>query len=213
MPMRIRPSPQPCLMDYLWAHPAGVTRSEAAVHCSITYWSARYWLDRKVALGMCRVERIWTIRHFVRRVIYYPIIPVKEMVDVTIVIYSVCTGKKKEYEYRFQGFYDVDALRNVETGVIDYSAELTVNQIGECLMDFRLRWGWLPYGVPAPGVDEPVWVETSEFERIDEPRGASCKGLSKIEWGEEVYFGRILEIIYRPTDEEKEAFKKHVGRS
>jgi len=211
MPLRIRPSPQPCLMDYLWAHPAGVTRSEAAAHCGITYWSARYWLDKKVSLGKCRVERIWTIRHFVRRVIYYPIIPIKEMVDITIVIYSVCVGKKGQYKYRFQGFYDIDAWRGTETGIVDYDSELTMKEIRECMDDFRVRWGWKMYGVPAPGAEEPVWIETSSFERIDEPRGAALKFLSKVEEGAEVYFSSFLEIIYRPSKEEIERFKSYGG--
>lgn len=211
--MRIRPSPQPCLIDFILSRPAGITRSEAAERCGITYWSARYWLDKKVEEGKCRVDRIWAVRHFVRRVIYYPIIAVREMVDVTIVIYSTCEGKKGEYKYRFQGFYDVDALRDIDTGVIDYSAELTMKEIRECMADFRVRWGWKVYGVPAPGTSEPEWVETSQFERIDEPRGASLKALSKVEEGEEVYWGAFVRTIYSPTDEEKEVFKKLVGAS
>lgn len=134
-----------------------------------------------------------------------------EMVDVTIVIYSVCRGKKGQYDYRFQGFYDVDAWRSIVTGVIGYDAELTLKEIGECLVDFRMRWGWKLYGVPAAGVEEPVWVETSEFERVDEPRGASVKGLSKIEDDEEVYFGKVIEIIYRPREEEIRKFKAYGG--
>ena len=207
--MRVKPSPQPCLMDYLLTHPAGIMRGEAAGHCGITYWSARYWLDKKVREEKCRVERIWTVRHFVRRVIYYPIIPVKEMVDVTIVIYSVCKGKTGQYDYRFQGFYDIDAWRVADTGVIDYDAELTLKEIRECMSDFRVRWGWKPYGAPAPGTEEPIWIETSEFEREDIPRGASLKALSKIEEDEEVYFGKIVETVYRPTDGDIEGFKRY----
>jgi len=211
MPLRVRPSPQPCLLDFLESRPVGITRTEAAGHCGITYWSARYYLDKKVVEGKARVERIWTIRNFVRRVTYYPVIPVKEMVDITIVIYSVCVGKKGQYKYRFQGFYDVDAWRDTETGIVDYDSELTVMEIRECAEDFRMRWGWNRYGVPAPGAEEPAWVETSSFERVTEPRGASLKFLSKVEEGEEVYFAQFLEIIYRPSVDEVERYKIYGG--
>jgi hypothetical protein len=211
MPLRVRPSPQPCLLDFLESRPVGITRTEAAGHCGITYWAARYYLDKKVVEGKARVERIWTIRHFVRRVIYYPVIKLREMVDITIVIYSVCVGKKGQYKFRFQGFVDIDALRDVETGIIDYDAELTIKEIAEAMFDFRQRWGWKLYGTPSPGTEEPVWVETSSFERITEPRGASLKFLSKVEEGEEVYFAQFLEHIYRPSEEEIEKFKRYGG--
>jgi len=209
--MRVRSSPQPCLIDYIESHPAGVTRSECAKHCGISYWSARYWLERKVAEHKCRKEVIWTVRGFVRRVVYYPIVKVKTMVDVTIVIYSVCTGKRGQYAYRFQGFYDIDAWYDAETGKIDYDAELTRTEIAWCLLDFRVRWGWEMHGRPAPGTEEPKWIETSEFEFIDEPRGASLKALSKLEEGEETYFGAFLEMVYRPKPGEIRKFKAYGG--
>ena len=210
MPFRVSPSPQSCIVDYLLTRPAGVTRGEVAEHCGISYWSARYWLDRKVAIGKARVERFWYGK-FVRRVVYYPVVKLKEMVDITIVIYSVCVGKKGQYRYRFQGFYDIDAWRDVETGVVDYDSELTVREIAECMMDFRIRWGWNMYGVPAPGVEEPVWVETSSFERVDTPVGASIKFLSKVKEGVEVYFSQVLEVIYRPSADEVERYKAYGG--
>lgn len=211
MPFRIRPSPQPCILELLLSRPVGITRTEVAEHCGITYWSARYWLDKKVKEGRARVERVWTIRHYVSRVIYYLVIPAMEMVDITIVIYSTCRGKTGQYKYRFQGFYDVDAWRRTDTGVVDYDSELSTKEIRECMLDFRLRWGWKMYGEPAPGTDEPVWIETSSFEREDEPKGAALKFLSKVEEGEEVYFQEFLEYVYRPTEEDVRRFKSYGG--
>jgi len=61
-------------MDMVRAYP-GITRSVVAAICGITYWSARYWLEKLVVEGRIKSERVYTFRKFVRRVYYYPIPP------------------------------------------------------------------------------------------------------------------------------------------
>lgn len=163
-----------------------------------------------------RIRRRWTVadsyyRSYLIREIEKLRLLKLEMVDVTISIYSVCRGKKGQYYKVFQAVYDVDAWRNVNTGIIDYRAGLTGEEIIACLFDFRARWGWSPTGVPAPSVSEPKWIETSMFEREEEPRGASIKLLIRMEEGEETYRGEVIETIYRPTDEEIRKFKAYGG--
>ena len=258
MATRVRPSPQAEILRYVEEHPGGITRSEVAAAIGRTYWSARYWLEKKVREGLIRSERIWTIRHFVRRVLYYPTVATRievlkeeleilrraleaveerlkvryrvsdsyyrsylwkeiarieeeirklvvkwELIDATIAIYST-VDSPKGYVRRFQGFYDVDALRDAITGKFRYDAKLTQKEIGECLFDFRARWGWKATGIPAASTTEPIWIETSDFEFIDSPNGANVKTLTVIEEEEETYFSAPFERIYIPTEREKE---------
>lgn len=264
MARRLRPSPQAEILRYVEAHPEGVTRSQVAEAVGRTYWSARYWLEKKTEEELVRSERIWTIRHFVRRVIYYPVptllerlleelrllrkaleaterrlevhatvsdlayhrylqreiarveeeirklIPKWQLIDATIAIYSVVESPKG-YVRRFQGFYDVDALRNADTGKFRYSVELTQNEINECLVDLRQRFGWRATGIPAPSTSVPVWIETSEFEFIDRPKGAVVKTLSVVEDEEETYFRALFETIYLPSESEIEEMMKLVS--
>jgi len=208
--IRVRRSPRGSIVKLIDSTLTGVrfTRSEVAKAVGITYWSSRYWLEKLTDERVIRKEiKPWG--RFGRRVYYFRVIPVeKEMVDATIVVYSKCVGKREEYKYRFQGFYDVDALRDVRTGVISYDAELTKKEIEYCIFDFRIRWNWLTIGIPASGTEEPVWVETSEFEPITEPKGAVCKSLSKIEEGEETYFSTVMAYVFFPTEEDKKRFKE-----
>jgi len=51
----------------------GITRSEVAAMLGITYWSARYWLDKLASEGKINKKVEWTIKGLVRRVTYYPI--------------------------------------------------------------------------------------------------------------------------------------------
>jgi len=216
MAIRIRVSPRYRILDFIltrpWIYRVGVTRSQVAEALGISYWSARYWLEKMVEEKVIDKERIWIYRGVVFRWVYYPIIKVRRPVDVTIVIYSVSVGVKREkgYAYRFQAFYDVDAVRDEVTGEFDYGSELTRMEIEACLRDFRERWGWSEVGGPAKGTSVPEWVETSEFSFRDEPKGADCKLISQIEDEEEKYFKRLLEHIYPITDEEKEEFMAYV---
>ena len=129
--------------------------------------------------------------------------PKWELIDVTIAIFST-VDSPKGYIRRFQGFYDVDALRDAKTGKFRYDADLTKREIGACLIDFRARWGWHATGIPADSTTEPIWIETSDFEFIDEPNGAQVKTLTVIEDEEETYWAAPMDRFYALTDEEKE---------
>lgn len=133
--------------------------------------------------------------------------PKWELVDVTIAIYSV-TESPKGYVKRFQGFYDVDGLRDANTGRFRYDAPLTQREIKACLEDFMGRWGWIR--VP-PSTSEPVWIETSEFEFIDRPKGAVVKTLSVIEEEEETYYSVLFEAIYLPSEKEVKEMLAYVS--
>lgn len=126
-----------------------------------------------------------------------------ELIDATIVIYSVVESATKSYVRRFQGFYDIDSFRNAGTGEFRYDATLTQKEIIECLLDFRARFGWRAIGYPAKDTSEPIWIETSNFEFIKEPKGADVKTLSVIEEEEETYFATPHERVYFPKEEEK----------
>ena len=261
---RIRPSPQLRILTYVRTHSDGVTRSEVAVAIGRTYWSSRYWLERKVSEGLMRSERIWTIRGFVRRVIYYPVrltelmrlreelkytketldraekrislryslidhaermyllkeisrieeeirrlTPKWELVQATIAIYSLTDSPPpRPYKYRFQGFYEITALRNARTGEFSYDHSLTMKEIARCIDDFMNRWNWI--GVPKL-TSEPLWIETSEFRFVDEPEPVVLMSISKIDEGDEVYWNSPRDVIYTPNEFEREAIMRETS--
>jgi hypothetical protein len=73
--MRVRPSPRERIIELLKKEP-GLTRSEVATRLGVTYWSSRYWLEKIVAEKFLRKEVELTIRGFVRRIRYYPVVAV-----------------------------------------------------------------------------------------------------------------------------------------
>ncbi len=263
---RIRISPRLRILAYVEAHPEGVTRSSVAAEIGRTYWSARYWLDRLESEGFIRSERIWTVRGFVRRVFYHPIIPIVvppterealekelrrvesvlervrrrislrysltdhaerayllneirrikdeieklkprwELVQATIAIYSLTDSPPpRPYKYRFQGFYEITALRNARTGEFSYDRPLTLKEIDICIGDFMARWNWI--GVPKL-TSEPLWIETSEFRFVDEPESAVLMSISKIDEGDEVYWRSPRDVLYTPNELEREAIMR-----
>jgi len=129
---------------------------------------------------------------------------VKQLVHAKIIIYSIVRGKPpKPYTKRFQGFYNVDAIRNASTGEIDYTARLTEKEIDACIDDFYARWNWAT--LPAR-TTRPVWIESGEWEDIPEPRGADLKQLSVREEEEEIYTKYFVppETVYIPGKSESE---------
>jgi hypothetical protein len=135
---------------------------------------------------------------------------VKQLVHAKIIIYSIVRGKPpKPYTKRFQGFYNVDAIRDASTGEIDYTAKLTEREIDACIDDFYARWNW---AVLPARTSPPVWIESGEFELINEPRGADLKQLSVREDEEEIFDRRFIppETIYTPGKAESEEMMKRL---
>lgn len=136
-------------------------------------------------------------------------VPKWELVSTVIVVYSITEAPPPTpYKRRFQGFYNVDALRDARTGRFKYDADLTKKEIKECIADFMARFGWVT--VPK-NTSEPIWIETSEFRFIDSPEGVIVKTLSVIEDEEETYFSALYEVIYEPTDDEKREMMRYVS--
>jgi len=71
---RVRPSPRERIIELLKKEP-GLTRTEVAARIGITYWSARYWLEKIVEEKFLRKE-ILGRPPFVRLIRYYPVVTV-----------------------------------------------------------------------------------------------------------------------------------------
>ena len=134
----------------------------------------------------------------------------KQLVDAKIIIYSIVRARPpKKYTKRFQGFYDVDAIRNQATGEIDYSSRLTEKEIDACIDYFYALWNWT--SLPS-NASQPVWIESGEWEVIDAPRGADLKQASVREDEEETYNRRFTppQTVYTPGKQESEEMMKLV---
>lgn len=132
------------------------------------------------------------------------IVPAKQLIHAKIIIYTIVSARPpKRYRKRFQGFFNVDALRDVDTGEIDYSAKLTQKEIDHCIDVFYAAWNWAYLPTEA---QEPRWIESGEWETIDEPKGADLKQLSVRENEEETYSRvyRPPEVVYEPSEKEIE---------
>jgi hypothetical protein len=135
------------------------------------------------------------------------IIIIKQIVRAKTVIFSIVRGPPhKPYRKRFQCIYNIDALRETETGEIDYTANLTQKELTAITDDFYGRWGWLtlPRGASTPEI-----AETGEFETVLEPEGADIKEMSVRTNREETYHHKFTppETIYTPTKTETEEMK------
>ena len=73
MPMRVRPSPREKIIELLKIE-QGLTRSEVAGVLGITYWSARYHLERLVEERFLRKE-ITMVGRAIRRIRYFFVVP------------------------------------------------------------------------------------------------------------------------------------------
>ena len=153
-------------------------------------------------------QRIPIIR--LEEAIALKIVVVKEMIHWKyIILVKIVSPPPREYIKRLQAFYNIDALRDVETGQIDDTTPLTVKEIkiikGYILAIFN--WPALPRGAK---MEE---VPTSEWKVIAEPKGATYKGYDVRE-DEKVTtpFKPIEppETVYTPTDKEKADMKKYV---
>lgn len=130
------------------------------------------------------------------------IIVVKKLVHAKIIIYSVVSAKPpRKYRKRFQAFYNVDAIRNEETGEFDFSDPLTQKEFDACIDVFyaSFQWAYLP-----AQATEPKWIESGEWEDIEEPQGADLKEVSVRENETEIYRRKYTppEIVYTPSQKE-----------
>lgn len=73
MVQRVRPSPREKILS-LFTYEKSLTRLEVAEKLGITYWSARYWLDKLASEGLL-VRKPILIGRAVRRVLYYLVLP------------------------------------------------------------------------------------------------------------------------------------------
>jgi hypothetical protein len=159
------------------------------------------------------IPEIRTQREAIRKLeaeIARKIVIIKQMVHVKIVIFSIVKGPAhRPYIRRFQTVYNVTAIRDVETGEIDLTDELTRKQLEAVTADFYMRWAWstLPSGASPPEI-----ALTSEWEVIDEPEDATIKEMSVREDEEETYRYRFIppEVVYSVSDEEKKAMLKRI---
>jgi hypothetical protein len=138
---------------------------------------------------------------------------VKQLVHAKIIVYSVCRSGRpaRKYTKRFQAFFNVDAIRDQATGEIDYSSKLTEKEIDACIDYFYALWNWA--SLPST-CSTPVWIESGEFEFIDEPQGADLKQASVREKEEETWNKKFTppEVVYSPTPAEKDEMMKLVKK-
>jgi len=118
--VRVRPSPAKQIIDLVKAYP-GITRTELAAMLDRSYWSIRYWCDKLEKEGKIKAKRIWTVRHTVRRVEYYPVKPpgVYYRTQVALMFYARVPRRKTPdpiAEFRVcvvsdkEGMYDIHKL-------------------------------------------------------------------------------------------------------
>jgi len=171
-----------------------------------------YWTDEREAIIIeIRRERETRIAEE-ERLKRKRIIIVKQLVHAKIIIYSVVSAcPPKKYTKRFQAFYNVDAIRDPETGKLDYGAKLTEKEIEACMDAFYSFWNW---AYKPPEASEPVWIESGVWEKIDKPQGADVKQLSVRENEEEVFSKHFVPpiVLYEPTKKEEEEMMKLVQR-
>jgi len=161
--------------------------------------------------------RLGPIRQWITEILRELII--LEIIHSKIVIYAITESERpgKPYHKRFQGFFNVDALRNISTGDIDYTYELTKKELDACTWEFYFRWNWVKEGeafIPKY-TSTPEWADAGEWEPIEKPLGATIKEISVIEEGEETYFDKFEppQLIYTVIDEEIRAMLRHIGKT
>jgi len=168
------------------------------------------WHGERGRLAGDLLKELYEIRELEATIARKVIIIVKQLVHAKIIIYCIVSAKPpKKYTKRFQAFYNVDAIRNSETGEIDYSAKLTIKEIDVCMDTFYAFWNWAYLPSRA---QEPRWIESGEWEEIPEPKGADVKQLSVREEEREVFSKHFVppEVLYEPTKKETEAMMKLV---
>jgi len=110
------------------------------------------------------LKELREIRELERTIARKIVIVVKKIVHVKIIIYSVVSARPpRKYTKRFQAFYNVDAIRNEETGEFDYDAALTQKEIELCMDIFYSLWNWSYLPTEA---SEPKWIESGEWTEI-----------------------------------------------
>lgn len=104
--MSLRPSPRQRILDFVSHALTSVTRSMVAEYLGISYWAARYYLEKLAAEGFIQKQYVYT--DTMRRVFYSPV-PVKaKLYRVKIRLYNDVMSVETPTG-QFQGWFDVDA--------------------------------------------------------------------------------------------------------
>ncbi|GAI29497.1 unnamed protein product, partial [marine sediment metagenome] len=150
-----------------------------------------------------------------------------QIIQTEIIIYSITVSPgealQREYTRRFQGFYQIDALRVRVTGAFDYTYELTKTELEACTYDFYKKWNWIKDGVIKLPVytSAPEWAETQIFDYLDKPEGAFIVMLSTLEVDpysgvtEETFRKEFITPlrIYMPTETEIRDMLRYIGKT
>lgn len=107
--------------------------------------------------------------------------------------------------------YNIDTLRQSETGEIHRNDPLTRIEVEACWDDFLINFRWVTF---PPETIETAEGWTTEFEFTDQAKGAFLKSISIREDGVEVYhkdFEPPIQI-YEVSEDENKEFLKRAGR-
>jgi len=138
-----RLSPRTKILNYVNAHPEGLDRGQVALALGITYWSARHHLERLAAEGLVEKAVLYTVKGYVRRVIYYPIkVVIPGLSRAKIRLYNIF--RQPSPEGVFQGWYDVDVVVDV-FGMIDIEWWLTLKEVEAAKRHFVRYWKGEPF--------------------------------------------------------------------
>jgi len=143
--MSVRPVPRQRILDFVNKALLPVTRTQIADYFGVSYWSARYYLDKLTEEGLIRRDYIYT--DTLRRVIYVPvpvpIIPKFHRVKIRLYNDSISTETPTG---QFQGWFDVDTRLKDDFPIFDYW--LTVREVEiakiEMVERFNNPLAWRP---------------------------------------------------------------------
>lgn len=114
--VRIRQSPRKNILS-LFEYEKGLTRSDVAAKLGITYWSARYWLDKLTSEGLLLRKAIRTGK-VIRRVLYYKPLPrIYFRTQYAIMFYTKVPRTESPdpiAEFRVTGVSDTPKKYNIE---------------------------------------------------------------------------------------------------
>ena len=86
------------VLDYVNSKPEGVERSDTARKLGITYFAARYRLERLAELGLIRKEVVWITLRWIRKVWYYAL--VEKWVQFLASVYAKYKEIPKAYTWK-----------------------------------------------------------------------------------------------------------------
>jgi DNA-binding Lrp family transcriptional regulator len=160
--LRVKPSPRDKIVELLRKEP-GLTRSQIAERLGITYWAARYWLEKLVKEAILRKEVVYSVRKFVRRIFYFLVVPVvyyrtqyavmfyalvprtkspDPIAEVRVTVVSNVKGKYRLEEFERVCIY-IGVILAPQTYWMKQEREVTADELDEPIDSDEL-----PYSVP-----------------------------------------------------------------